>query len=389
MQGSNTIQDYVIRVHSHPAEIPCAQWDELLHLQAHPSPFMRSAYLAALHDSESAVEATGWKPCFISLWHGEQLHAACALYLKAHSYGEYVFDWAWAEAYQRHGLAYYPKLLCASPFTPVPGARLLARSTDARQALARAAVDQAKHLGLSSLHILFVDELDAQALEQAGCMIRQGVQFHWSQDTATPALDFPGLLQQLHRDKRKKIQQEQRRVREAGVNFTIHEGQAIDEGLWDLFYACYCQTYREHHSTPYLSREFFARMQRDMPENWVLFVAHQDGVPIACSLVAVDPRRRQAYGRYWGALRHVPCLHFDACYYQPLAWCLAHGYARFEGGAQGEHKMARGLMPVATRSAHWLADERFAQAVDDFLKREGAHVGAYLDELREHNPFKT
>ncbi|MFM8511341.1 MAG: GNAT family N-acetyltransferase, partial [Betaproteobacteria bacterium] len=240
-----------------------------------------------------------------------------------------------------------------------------------------------------SLHVLFVDEADAQALEQVGCMIRHGVQFHWSQDPTQPAADFTELLQRLHRDKRKKIQQEQRRVREAGVHFSVHVGAEIDEPLWDLFYACYCQTYREHHSTPYLSRDFFARQQRDMPENWVLFVAHQGGRAIACSLVAVDPLTRHAYGRYWGALAHVPCLHFDACYYQPLQWCLQQGYGRFEGGAQGEHKMARGLMPVATRSAHWLADPRFAHAVDDFLKREGAHVGAYLDELREHSPFKA
>lgn len=389
MQGSNTVDDYVIRVHANPAEIPGAQWDELLQAQSSPTPFMSSAYLTALHDSGSAVAETGWQPHYLSLWQGGQLHAACALYLKAHSYGEYVFDWAWADAYRRHGLTYYPKLLGAVPFTPVPGARLLARSEAARAALAQAVLQEARKAGLSSLHLLFVDEGDAQALSRVGCMIRHGVQFHWHQSGEQPAADFSAFLQSLHRDKRKKIQQEQRRVREAGVHFTVHEGAAIDVALWDLFYACYCQTYREHHSTPYLTRDFFARMQRLMPENWVLFVARQDGHAIACSLIAVDPSCGHAYGRYWGALRHVPCLHFDACYYQPLNWCLQNGYSRFEGGAQGEHKMARGLLPVPTRSAHWIADERFADAVDEFLKREGAHVGAYLDELREHNPFKA
>lgn len=388
MQCSNTADDYVIHIHSDPGEIDPLAWDGLLAQQASPLPFMRSAYLRALHSSGSAVAATGWKPQFMTLWQGPVLQAACAAYLKSHSYGEYVFDWAWADAHQRHGLDYYPKLLSAVPFTPVPGARLLARDEAARHALAQALLAYANEQGLSSLHVLFVDDNDALALQKAGCMIRQGVQFHWSQDRDQPVQDFADLLQRLHRDKRKKIQQEQRRVREAGVQFTVHEGQAIDPALWDFFYACYCQTYREHRSTPYLSREFFALQHREMPENWVLFVAHRGGQAIASSLMAVDPQTRCAYGRYWGALAAVPCLHFDACYYQPLDWCLRHRYLRFEGGAQGEHKMARGLLPVQTRSAHWIADPRFAHAVDDFLKREGAHVGAYLDELREHNPFK-
>jgi len=389
MRVSGTVEDYVIRVHADPGEIDPKAWDDLLDIQAQPTPFMRSAYLRALHDSGSATSATGWQPRFLTLWRESRLTAACALYLKSHSYGEYVFDWAWAEAYQRHGLNYYPKLLSAVPFTPVPGTRLLAQDDASRRGLARALVHMAREEGLSSLHVLFVHQEDADALAGAGCMIRHGVQFHWSQDHQNPARDFPELLQRLHRDKRKKIQQEQRRVREAGVHFSVHEGAAIEEALWDFFYACYGLTYRQHRSTPYLTRDCFRRLARDMPNYWVLFVAHRAGRAIASSLVAVNPSARHAYGRYWGALEHVPCLHFDACYYQPLAWCLQQGYTRFEGGAQGEHKMARGLLPVGTRSAHWLADERFAHAVDDFLKREGAHVGAYLDELREHNPFKA
>ena len=389
MQELHTGRDYVTQVHTDLAAWDMAGWDELLEQQPHPTPFMRRDFLRALHASGSATPDTGWSPLFVTLTRDGRLEAACALYLKSHSYGEYVFDWAWADAYARHGLPYYPKLLSSVPFTPVPGTRLMARDPAARQALAQTLVEVAKARELSSAHVLFPDDEDARALEQAGWMIRHGVQFHWQQDTLDPMADFGDFLGRLHRDKRKKIQQEQRRVREAGVAFTVHQGTEIDEDLWSHFYDCYSLTYRLHRSTPYLTRAFFTDMARSMPHNWLLFVARQDGAPIGCSLIALDTVSRTAYGRYWGSTRHVPCLHFDACYYQPLAWCLEHGYTRFEGGAQGEHKMARGLMPVGTRSAHWMADTRFARAVDDFLQREGAHVGAYVDELREHSPFKA
>jgi hypothetical protein len=196
------------------------------------------------------------------------------------------------------------------------------------------------------------------------------------------------LLQSLQRDKRKKIQQERRRVAEAGITFSVHEGANISTEHWDFFYHCYTLTYHAHRSTPYLSRDFFTRLSRTMAQHWVLFLAHQRGAPIACSLIAVDAERGAAWGRYWGATRHVPCLHFEACYYQPLQWCIAQGYRRFEGGAQGEHKMARGLLPVATRSAHWVADPRFAAAIADALAHERQGIGEYVDELREHNPYK-
>jgi uncharacterized protein len=381
--------DYLIRVHASPQTINAMAWDALLQAQSEPTPFMRYAYLAAMHESSSAVADTGWAPQFLTLERGGELHGAAALYLKSHSYGEYVFDWAWADAYRRHGLRYYPKLLGAVPFTPVPGTRLLARDAQARQALAQAIGDIARSNKLSSAHMLFLDDNDRAAFEQAGWMIRHGVQFHWTQDVARPVLDFTDLLSRLQRDKRKKIQQERRKVVEQGVVFTVHEGTAIDSNLWDFFYACYTLTYQAHHSTPYLTRAFFAAMAQTMPEHWVMFVARRDGQPIAASLVAIDRPGRAAWGRYWGCVEHVPCLHFEACYYQPLAWCLANGIARFEGGAQGEHKMARGLLPVPTTSAHWLRDERFAQAVADFLANEGAGIEQYVDELRERNPFKT
>ena len=298
-----------------------------------------------------------------------------------------MFDWAWADAYQRHGLAYYPKLLGAVPFTPVPGSRLLAVDDAIRDVLLQAVLAFARQQGLSSVHLLFLSEADRTACERAGWMLREGVQFHW-QNREAPYADFDDFTHSLQRDKRKKIAQEQRRVGEAGVSYEVLEGEHIDPAAWDFFYRCYTLTYRAHHSTPYLTRAFFAEMARTMPAHWLMFIARRNGERIAASLIALDPPRRVAYGRYWGATEHVPCLHFDACYYQPLAWCIERGYRRFEGGAQGEHKMARGLLPVKTSSAHWLADPRFASAVSDFLQQEGAGVGAYVDELNERNPFR-
>jgi predicted N-acyltransferase len=384
----STGQDYVIQVHSEPTTVDGGAWNALLQLQPSPTPFLRFEYLCALHASASAVPGTGWAPQWLTLHQAGTLQAAMPLYLKSHSYGEYVFDWAWADAYRRHGLRYYPKLLGAVPFTPVPGTRLMATSALWRGRLVSALSALAQEAGVSSAHVLFVDDTDRAAFVGAGWMLREGVQFHWTQDPAQPVADFADLLSRLLRDKRKKIQQERRRVADQGISFTVHQGGQIDLPLWDFFYACYTLTYRAHQSTPYLSRDFFAQMARDMPENWVMFVAHRGQAPIAASLVAVDMPARSAWGRYWGCTEPVPCLHFEACYYQPLAWCIANGLQRFEGGAQGEHKMARGLLPVATASAHWLRDQRFAAAVADFLAAEGAGMGQYVDELRERNPFK-
>ena len=350
---------------------------------------MHHEYLLAMHTSGSAIGATGWLPQFLAVTRADVLVAACPLYLKDHSYGEYVFDWAWADAYQRHGLRYYPKLLSAVPFTPVPGARLLARDQPGRRVLLRAMRQLAHDAKFSSAHLLFLDDADADAARDEGWMMRSTVQFHWRNREPEPYTDFSEFLASLQREKRKKIQQERRRVADAGVTLTALEGSAIGAADWDYFYRCYCQTYREHHSTPYLTREFFAQMASAMPQNWLLFTAWREGERIAASLICIDPVRKTAFGRYWGATEHIPCLHFEACYYQPLAWCIAHGYVRFEGGAQGEHKMARGLLPVQTWSAHWLAHPQFAQAVGDFLAREGAGLVNYIDELNERRPFKA
>jgi uncharacterized protein len=379
----------IVRVFDDPAAIDARAWNALLDAQPAGTPFMRHEYFAALHHSRSACAETGWLPQFLCAFDSDTLVAACPLYLKDHSYGEYVFDWAWADAYQRHGLRYYPKLASAVPFTPVPGPRLLARDAAGRALLLRAMRQLARDAKLSSAHLLFLDEADQEATRAEGWMMRSTVQFHWTQRAPEPYADFADFLASLQREKRKKIQQERRKVTEAGVTFTELQGAQIAAADWDFFYRCYCQTYREHHSTPYLTRDFFARMAATMAENWLLFIAEKEGRRIAASLICIDPQRRVAFGRYWGATVHVPCLHFEACYYRPLAWCVANGYQRFEGGAQGEHKMARGLLPVQTWSAHWLAHPQFAQAVGDFLAREGAGMANYMDELNERRPFKA
>ncbi|WP_249931348.1 GNAT family N-acetyltransferase [Ramlibacter sp. 2FC] len=372
-----------------PQALPAEAWNALLAAQPHPTPFMRHEYLAALHASGSATPATGWTPRFTSLWQAGQLVAACAVYLKSHSWGEYVFDQAWAGAYEQHGLTYYPKALVAVPFTPVPGTRLLARDAAARETLLRALVEDCREQGLSSLHLLFATEEDLAACARAGLMLRHNVQFHWK--NSTPGFqDFEDFLASLSQDKRKKIRQERRKVREAGVAFRWARGADITAADWDFFYRCYERTYLEHGNPPYLSRDFFRRMAAHMPENWLLFVAERAGRPIASSLIALDAGGRPAvaYGRYWGALERVDCLHFEACYYQPLQWCIAHGVQRFEGGAQGEHKMARALLPVQASSAHWLAHPAFADAVERFLAREGQGVAGYLEQLERRSPLR-
>ena len=410
--------DYVIRVLASPLEVNGAQWNALLAMQSadgslNPTggslnPFMRHEYLAAMHQSGSATPKTGWTPRFITLWDGDKLAAGCALYLKDHSYGEYVFDHAWANAYHQHGLPYYPKALIAPPFTPVPGPRLLARNAAERLLLVKAVITWCEDEKLSSLHLLFTSDEDVKACEEAGMMLRHTVQFHWT-NTETPYKSFDDFLMSLSQEKRKKIRQERKKVADAGITFRWALGKDISHDDWDFFYKCYERTYYEHGNAPYLSRNFFQRMQDTMPENWLLFVAEhgagEEKQKIATSMIAARARihwatgqfdtEKQpeiqvltAYGRYWGALARVDCLHFEACYYQPLQWCIEHGVASFEGGAQGEHKMARALLPVKTTSAHWLAHPSFADAIERFLEREGAGINNYMGELESRSPFK-
>jgi predicted N-acyltransferase len=394
------VNDYVIQVQASPEDIDPQAWDKLLLAQSHPSVFMRHAYLSALHSSGSACARTGWEARFVSLQDAQGLAAAAVLYVKDHSMGEYVFDWAWANAYQQHGLNYYPKAVVAVPFTPVPGSRLLARDAQARLALVQALVELCQQWQLSSMHLLFGAEEDMAACVQAGLMLRHTVQFHWN-NSAGGYADFDTFLASLSQDKRKKIRQERRKVSEAGVTFRHSEGAEITPQDWDFFYRCYERTYLEHGNAPYLRPDFFHRMARSMPESWLLFVAERAGRPIASSLIAIgsyatpgsdastSALKKVAYGRYWGALERVDCLHFEACYYQPLEWCIAHGYQRFEGGAQGEHKMARALLPVRTSSAHWIAHPEFSSAIANFLQREGHGISNYMEELGTRNPFRS
>ncbi|RMX08675.1 N-acetyltransferase [Corticibacter populi] len=384
----------IARVHHRLQELDAPQWDALLATQARPTPFMRHAYLQAMEQSGSASSDTGWLPRHVALWQGERLLAACPLYLKSHSWGEYVFDFAWARAYQQHGLRYYPKAVIGVPFTPVPGSRLLAPDAVLRRQLLQAVLDWCQSENLGSLHLLFPGEQDLVAGDALGLLLREGVQFHWTNPATAPFHDFEDFLARLQRDKRRKIRQEMRKVRDAGVSYRHLLAPDIAEADWAFFRSCYQRTYLEHGNAPYLNDAFWQHMQTDLPGQWLLIIAERAGHPVASSLIGLHDNTRHggperiAYGRYWGALERIDCLHFDLCYYQPLAWCIANGYQRFEGGAQGEHKLARALLPQTTHSAHWIADARFRAAIADFLQQEREHVGHYHDMLDAHSPLR-
>ena len=345
-------------------------------------PFLRHEFLHALHETGCACESTGWSPCYLTLWQGASLVGAMPLYAKSHSYGEYVFDWAWADAYHRHGLSYYPKLLGAIPFSPVTGPRLLARDGETRALLVRAALRLS--LEVSSLHVLFPAEPEAREMEAAGMMLRRSVQFHWENRGYA---NFDQFLSDLASAKRKKIRQERRRVQQAGVRVRRLVGAEIRDENWSFFTRCYNNTYRAHHSTPYLNLEFFRRLGKTLPEHLLMVLAELDGKPIASALDIFSPE--VLYGRYWGSVAHVPLLHFEVCYYQTLDFCMERGIRIFEGGAQGEHKLARGFMPSPTWSAHWLRHPEFADAVERFLARESEGIERYVDELSERSPFRA
>jgi uncharacterized protein len=355
------------------------QWNRL----AGGDPFLSHEYLSALHDTGCATERTGWIPQYLLLKSGARLAGAMPLYLKSHSFGEYVFDWAWADAYQRNGVAYYPKLLCAVPFTPVTGARLLAESDADRDRLFGAALELARELEVSSFHCIFPTRAEALRMHAHGMMARTTIQFHWSNRDYRGFDDFLGSFSH---DKRKKVKQERRKVGAAGISYRWLEGDEIRERDWAFFHRCYRQTYREHGSTPYLNLEFFCRIGAALPQHLVLIVAERDGAPVAASLNVRHADR--LCGRYWGALQHHAALHFETCYYQGIEYCIARGIATFEGGSRGEHKLARGLMPVEILSAHWLAHPEFASAVGQFLAREAQGIDRYVDELADRSPFK-
>jgi predicted N-acyltransferase len=360
--------------------VDLAQWQAL----AGDNPTLSYTFLHALHETNCASPHTGWTPRYLVLHRDGALQAAMPLYLKDHSRGEYVFDHAWADAFHRNGIPYYPKLLSAVPFTPVTGSRLLAHTQEDRQLLARAALQVARQLDTSSLHILFPDEQDRQALADAGFMLREGVQFHW--ENAGYA-DFDAFLSSMKMEKRKKLKQDRRRVLDAGIDFEHVAGSQITDQALRFFYSCYVSTYEAHYSKPYLSLKFFQRILREQPGSLMIVLAKRAGQPVAVALNLVGGNIM--YGRYWGTQEFVSGLHFETCYVQSIEYCIRHGIARFEGGAQGVHKMSRGLVPTPTWSAHWVADRRFADAIADFLAQETAAMDDYIDELAEHVPFKA
>ncbi len=374
-----THKNMTIKVIEHLAEIPAAQWDAL----AEDNPFLKHAFLSALQETGCATPETGWHAQFITIWEDEQLIGGMPLYLKSHSYGEFIFDWAWADAYQRNGLHYYPKLVSAVPFVPATGPRLLAKSAEVRAQLVRAALELAQQPGISSLHLLFPYESQAKEMQQQGLMLRHSMQLHWRNDDYA---DFAAYLAGMRRDKRKKINQERRKVSDAGITFEHVRGEQITPGQWEFFMRCYERTHIQYRSPQPLNLEFFQRIGLSMPENILLVIAMREDQPIAAALNFYN--RDTLYGRSWGALEYHPGLHFETCYYQAIDFCIKNKIALFEGGAQGEHKLARGFLPNTTWSAHWLAHPQFSKAVEEFLQREAGGVEQYMDELQDSSPFK-
>jgi predicted N-acyltransferase len=363
------------------ASIPAPGWDAL----ATGQPLLSHAFLLALERTGCAAPATGWTPRLLTAWHGDRLVGALPLYAKTHSYGEYVFDWSWADAYRRHGRRYYPKLVCAIPFTPAPGARLLSSQQGVRAALVGHALQGV--LGAdpaySSLHVLFATADEARECAARGMILRCGVQFHWENPGYASFDDF---LAAFNHDKRKKVRQDRRKLASTGVTFTRTTGAAITASDWDFFHRCYRNTYTAHGSTPYLSRPFFHEIGTSMPQHLLLVQGWRDGRRVCAALDVFDGSTM--WGRYWGATEYIPGLHFEACYYQAIEFCIERGLARFEGGAQGVHKLARGLMPVTTWSAHAIGDRDFRRAIADFCARERMQVARSVEELESSSPFR-
>ncbi len=360
-------------------EVDAVQWDAL----TDGNPTLRHAWLHSLHETGCASAESGWIPQYITLWRDGALEGAMPLYVKLHSYGEYVFDWAWADAYARSGLDYFPKLLSAVPFTPCTGTRLMATNDADRRHLLETAISAARNSEVSSLHILFPPDGEIDLIQGEGLLKRVTIQFHWQNPGFA---SFDDYLAAMSHDKRKRIKQERRKVREAGVTFQHLVGKDISAADWDFFHACYCKTYREHRSTPYLTREFFSAIAKSMPENILMVLGWRDGQRICAALNLFNADT--LYGRYWGATEFHSGLHFDTCYYQAIEFCIARGIKLFEGGAQGAHKLARGFLPTKTWSAHWLKHPQFAKAVEDYLQRETGGIEAHLNELEESSPFK-
>jgi hypothetical protein len=371
-------------VHKSIDDIDARQWNAL---SGTSSPFLRHEFLAALEHTRCVGARTGWTPSYLTLSDSRGIAAAAPVFAKSHSYGEFVFDFGWAQAYNRLGRDYYPKLSIAVPFTPATGPRLLVRPgldhAKTAAALLQAVADCAAENGLSSAHALFINEADRATCERAGWLLRRDCQFHW---TNRDYASFDAYLETFTAEKRKKAKRERRRVAEAGITFDTRLGSDLDTRLMDRIYAFHRDTFLRHGHEPYLTRDFFAEICRTLGDSLMLKIAYHSGRPVACAIFFQSPDT--LYGRYWGASADQHSLHFEACYHQGVDYCIEHRLKRFEPGTQGEHKVARGFEPTLTWSAHFIADRRFRAAVDDFLAREGAAIDAYAEEVREHVPFR-
>ena len=379
--------DLTVEIVTSVNQVTAKDWDYL----TDGTPLLSHAFLIALENSGSVGLKTGWNPHPLLIKQNGHLVGAIPLYLKQHSYGEYVFDWAWADVYQRSGLNYYPKLLSAIPFSPITSTRLLCNplNTQVNQAtiyeiLIKALETTLHQYKLSSAHVLFPDVNCAQYLEKAGWLKRTGVQFRWQNKKYNHFEDF---LSTLSHDKRKKIHQERKKIAQTGLICRQIKGENASEADWDFFYVCYSNTYREHRSTPYLTRAFFKEIGKTMPQHILLIVAELDAKPIASTLNIYN--QHTLYGRYWGATQFVSGLHFELCYYQAQEFCITEGVEYFEGGAQGEHKLARGFEPRPTCSYHKIAHPDFEAAIKQFLMRETQGIAEYTNELEDRAPFKA
>jgi uncharacterized protein len=350
-------------------------------------PFLRHEFLAALEDSGSVSPAAGWQPCHLLLRDGARLVGALPLYLKTNSFGEFVFDWAWADAYRRAGLRYFPKLVAAVPFTPATSPRLLhAADRDVAQVhrtLLAGALELARESGASSLHVLFPTPAEMDGLEQAGMLRRKDCQFHWHNRGYAAFDDFLG---EFTAEKRKKAKRERRRVAEAGIRFRQLGGREIDSALLAQLMPLYSSSFWRRGREPYLNEDFFRRLIATLPDALVAIVASLGDRPVATALCYRSATA--LYGRYWGSDGDYHSLHFETCYYQGIEYCINEGLALFEPGTQGEHKVSRGFVPTATWSAHWLSHPQFFAAIDDYLDRERGHIDRYMAEVNDHVPYR-
>ena len=373
-----------LAVHSSIDQIAPGPWNALAGAR---NPFIRHEFLAALEHGGCVGAERGWQPCVLTLSDAQGLAGAALAYLKDNSFGEFVFDFAWAEAYARHGLAYYPKITVAVPFTPASGTRLLVRadlhSAAVRARLLEALAELTAAHGCSSIHALFLEEPDRAACAAAGWLVRRDCQFHWRNRGYR---DFEDYLGGFTAEKRKKARRERRRVEEAGIRFLTRFGHELEPALLDQVYAFHRETFLRHGHEPYLTRAFFEEIARTMGEALMVKIAVHDSRPVAAAVFFCS--REALWGRYWGAAGDYHSLHFETCYHQGIEFCIERGIERFEPGTQGEHKVARGFEPTLTWSAHEIRDRRFRAAIGEYLEREAEWVDGYVGEVRAHVPFR-